>query len=192
MSGTSSAAARGESWAIVCGVLLCFGAASAVAQTDADRKCQDTIAVAARNYFKAHYSAVGKCENKRADGSVLPAVECRPRECVGGINDGFGCATDLDCPGGSCDPNPGLDAKTDGKLTSAAGKLEKKITKKCTDPLSSGVVLGVPCGTTAPLAIAAVVDCIINQAHGVNAERLLTTVYDQSDAITDEGVRTCQ
>lgn len=193
MRGTFSVAARGGWPAILCGALLCVGAGSALAQTEAELKCQDTIALAARNYFKARYSAVGKCEDKRADGSVLPTVECRPSECVGGDNDGLACANDLDCPGGgSCDPNPGLDDKTDGKLTSAAAKLEKKIAKKCSDPLSSGVVLGLPCGTTAPLAIADVVDCLVNQAHGVNAERLLTTVYDQSGAITDEGVRTCQ
>jgi hypothetical protein len=155
-------------------------------------KCQDAIAKTARNYFKKHFTAVSKCENKRAEGSAPPATECRRMNCVGGDRDGLGCATDLECPGGSCQTNPLFDADTADALADAAAKLPIKLAAKCADPLPGGVLLGIPCGTAASLSVADVADCIVNEAHGVNAERLLSTVYDESGAIDDEGVRLCQ
>src|SRR5262245_35275020 len=173
--------------------LLALLAASVAHAVSAELKCQDGIAKSARNYFKSHFGAVSKCENKRANGSVPLTVECRPKVCVGGDRDGLGCGDDLDCPGGgACQTNGGLDADTGTALGNAATKLQAKIGGKCSDPLPSGVVLGQPCGTTGALTVAGLVDCIVNEAHGLNAERLLSTVYDDSGAITDDGVRKCQ
>src|SRR4029453_15792448 len=178
--------------AVVLALLSVLGATVAHA-ISAELKCQDGVAKSARNYFKSHFGAVSKCENKRAQGSVAPTVECRPKICVGGDRDGLGCGDDLDCPGGgACQSNAGLDADTGSPLAAAAAKLQEKIGGKCSDPLPTGVILGRPCGTTGALAVADLVDCIVNEAHGLNAERLLSTVYDDSGAITDDGVRKCQ
>jgi alkaline phosphatase D len=179
-------------WLLAAGMAVGVLAAPAARALSPELQCQDTIAKTARNYFKKHYTAVSKCENKRAKGSVPSTVECRQRVCVGGDRDSFGCASDVDCPGGACQTNPGLDTKTGKSLATAAAKVQTKLAAKCSDPLPSGVRLGVPCGTSATLTVADVAGCIVNQAHGVNAERLLSTVYDETGAITDEGVRRCQ
>jgi phosphodiesterase/alkaline phosphatase D-like protein len=167
-------------------------ATPAHALTDSELKCQDAIAIAARNYFKQQYTVVSKCEDKRSAGAVDITTECRPRKCVGGDNDGLACASALDCPGGSCDTNPNLDAKSADKLGKVAAKVEPKIESKCGATVPSAVVLGLPCGTTAALTASDVAACIVTQAHGVDAERLITTVYDETGAITDPGVLACQ
>src|SRR5262245_29998605 len=179
--------------ALIAATLLCALTAPPAPALSPELQCQDAIAKTARNYFKSHVTAVSKCENKRAEGSVPLTVECRRRNCVGGDRDGLGCATDPDCPvGGTCEVNAELDAHTADALANAADKLPTKINAKCGDPLPSGVVLGVPCGTTAPLTVADVSACIVDAAQGVNAERLLSTLYDDSGVIPDDGVRFCQ
>ena len=177
---------------VTLGVALLSIGSSASGLTDAELKCQDAIAKTARGYFKSHLKAVSKCEDQRADGSLAPTVECRPRRCSGGDNNGLACGNALDCPAGACLDSVSLDAKTGDALTKAADKVEMKITAKCSDPVPSAVVLGLPCGTTAALSVSAVATCLVADAHGANAERLLTTVYDASGAIADAGVRTCQ
>jgi alkaline phosphatase D len=174
-------------------LLLCAVGASAAQALSPELKCQDAIAKTARNYFKSHFTAVSKCENKRAKGSLPETTECRRRNCAGGDRDGLGCATDLDCPGGgTCQANAELDGDTDAALDAAAATVATKIASKCSDPLPAGTVLGLPCGTTAPLTVGELSDCIVHDAQGVNAERLLATVYDDSGAIADAGVRLCQ
>lgn len=70
-------------------------------------KCQDAIAVSARNYFKDRFSAVSKCEGARISGKIDAATDCRP-----------GTVTD---------------SATAAKLDKAASKLSGKITGKCSD-----------------------------------------------------------
>jgi len=169
-----------------------LAANAAAALSAADLKCEDAIAKSARGYFKSHVQTVAGCEDDRADGSVAPTVECRPQRCSGGDNAGLACGAADDCPGGSCLATPMLDAKVADKLQSAAAKVEKKIDAKCSDPIPSAVVLGLPCGTSAALAVADVAACIVDEAHGVNAARLLTTVYDATGVLTNAATRTCQ
>ncbi len=175
--------------AVSCALLA---ATAASALTDDELKCQDAIAKLARGYFKSHVRTVAGCEDDRADGSVAPTVECRPQRCSGGDNDGIACGNGVDCPGGLCADTLTLDDKVAGKLQSAAEKVEKKIAAKCSDPIPSAVVLGLPCGTTVALAVADVATCVVDEAHGVNASRLLTTIYDATGAVGNAATRTCQ
>ena len=166
-------------------------ATSASALTDSEIKCQDAIAKAGRTYFKSRLKTVGNCENDRADGTLPPSADCRPLRCSGGDNDGLACGNDLDCPLGTCIANVSVEEKVSSKLAGAADKVEKKIGAKCTDPIPAAVVLGLPCGTTATLAVADVAACLTDRAHGANAERLITTAYDATGALTGT-VLTCQ
>ena len=181
---------RTRTFAVLAVALLAASAAPAL--TADELKCQDAIAKSARGYFKAHMQTVSGCEDDRADGSVAPTVECRPKRCSGGDNDGLACGIADDCPSGACVATMSLDAKVADKLQSAADKVTKKVGAKCADPVPSAVVLGLPCGTTAPLAVADVASCIVDEAHGVGAARLLTTIYDATEALTNAATRTCQ
>jgi hypothetical protein len=116
----------------------------------------------AAKYFKKRFRAFSKCENRQAAGQV---VSCGP-------------ADPLVAP---------LLAAADGALTNA-------LTSRCFDPtvatLSSERRLGLPCPdvtTTADL-----IACVTDDAHGANADALLTTSYDVTGVIADRGVRTCQ
>lgn len=171
---------------------VCLGASAAAGLTKDELKCQDAIAKSARNYFKSYVQTVSRCEDGRADGSLAPSVECRPQRCSGGDNAGLACGAADDCPGGSCLATLTLDSKVAGKLASYAGKVETKIGAKCSDPIASAVVLGLPCGTTAALSVAAAAACIVDEAHGVHAARLLTTIYDETGALANAATRTCQ
>jgi phosphodiesterase/alkaline phosphatase D-like protein len=167
-------------------------ATAATALTTDELKCEDAVALSARNYFKARYQTVSKCEDGKASGKLDQSVECRPKLCVGGANAGNPCGTDVECDTGSCQPNPSLDAKTADKLQKAADKLEKKIASKCTDPLPAAVVLGLPCGTTAALSVSDVATCVADQGDGANADRLIETIYDETGELTNDTVLNCQ
>ncbi len=182
---TRPSLALSTAWWALLAAALSFAAPArpAPALSETELKCQDTIALAARNYFKARYKTVSTCEERKASGDFAPTVECRPKKCVGGDNAGLPCANDGECPEGSCEDNLNLDSKTGEKLQSAAEKLEQKIGTHCSDPIPSAVVLGLPCGTTAALSVADVAGCIADQAHGVGADRLLETVYDMTGVL---------
>ncbi len=165
--------------------------ASVAALTKPELKCADGIALTARNYFKDRYKTITKCENKKADGSFASSVVCRPNVCSGGANDGLACVTAGDCPDGICVANSMLDSKTATKLQKAAEKVTKKIDKKCGDPIPAAVVLGLPCGTAS--TVAEVSSCIVDQAHGLNADRLIETVYDDTgDLSANQALLDCQ
>src|SRR3990172_6733028 len=113
----------GARWALLAALLLAAAPRPALGLSDSELKCQSTIALAARDYFEARYTTVSQCEDKKASGNLEASVECRPKKCVGGDNDGLPCANDGECPDGTCEDNLTLDTRTGGKLFSAPPKL---------------------------------------------------------------------
>jgi phosphodiesterase/alkaline phosphatase D-like protein len=144
---------------VVIGVtaMLC-ASAPAVHALSPELKCQDAIAVQARNYFKKRYSAVAKCEDKRSSGNLDQLTNCRP------------------------DVGPVTDDKTDDKLSNAATKLGDKLDLKCTNAIVAGLTLGRPCGTVA--TVTEVTNCILDDAHGHNSDLLIETVYDDAGELS--------
>lgn len=142
----------------------CLSGVSQAQAASEELKCQDAIAVSARNYFKDRFSAVSKCEGARISGKIDIATDCRP-----------GSVTD---------------AATAAKLDKAASKLSGKITGKCSDSVAPNVRLGLPCGTAA--AASDIVECIVNDAHGANADLLIESAYDSTGLVEDSGVFKCQ
>lgn len=155
-----AATGRGQRLAsVLIGVatLLCVSGPKAHALS-AELKCQDTIAVQARNYFKKQYGFVAKCEDKKSAGKLDQATNCRP------------------------DVGPVTDMQTADKLSVAATKLGDKLELKCTNDIVSGLTLGKPCGTVA--TVAELTDCILDEAHGRNSDLLIETVYDDAGELT--------
>jgi len=121
-------------------------------------KCQDTVAVQGRNYFKGRFTAIAKCEQAKAAGKIAEATNCRP------------------------ETGPVGDANTAEKLTKAATKLSAKLAIKCADPLVSSIDFGLPCGSVA--TVADLTDCLVDDAHGHNSELLIESVFDSAGDLT--------
>jgi phosphodiesterase/alkaline phosphatase D-like protein len=132
------------------------------ANLSGELRCADAIASHGRKYFKKRFRAFSKCENRQAAGQVV-----------------------------SCGPADPLVAPL---LASAADGLTNALTAKCFDPtvatLSAQGRLGLPCQSVT--TVAGLIACIIDDAHGANADALITTSYDAAGAIADNGVRKCQ
>ncbi len=124
----------------------------------AELKCQDTIALQGRNYFKNHYTAVSKCEQKKSAGDLPQSTNCRPSA---------GAVTDT---------------KTADKLQDAATKLGDQLDSKCTDPMVAGLTIGLPCGTVA--TVTELTDCIVGDAHGASADMVIGRVFDDAGELT--------
>jgi len=133
--------------------VLCVSASAADALS-AELKCQDTIAIQARNFFKSRYTAIAKCEDKKSTGKLSQATNCRPAA------------------------GPVSDMSTNDKLVKAAAKLGSKLAVKCTDGIVAGLTLGIPCGTAA--TVTDLTNCIVDDAHGNNADLLIETAYDDA------------
>jgi alkaline phosphatase D len=125
-------------------------------------KCADAIATHGRKYFKKRFRAFSKCEDRQAAGQVV-----------------------------SCGPADPLVAPL---LSSAATRLTRALTSRCFDPtvatLSAEGRIGLPC--QAVTTTAALITCITDDAHGANADALVTTSYDAVGAISEADVRKCQ
>jgi alkaline phosphatase D len=140
-------------------LLAAFGSALVASDAmaiSAELKCQDTIAVQGRNYFKSRYTAISKCEDKKSKGDLMQAVNCRP------------------------DVGPVTDPATLDKITKANTKLGEKLDAKCTDPIVAGLTLGLPCGTVAVATVSSLTDCLTDDAYGANADLLVESVYDDA------------
>ena len=58
-------------------LLVTSGAPSVLAKTSAER-CQDGLAVKGAKFFRNHYLAISRCEERKDKGSLAPSVNCRP------------------------------------------------------------------------------------------------------------------
>src|SRR5207244_11021302 len=130
--------------------------------------CSKAIGGAIEKYGVGKRKAIAACEARRSKGSLDSSVNCRPAD---------GAVTD---------------AKTDGKLTKLAAKVDSTIARKCTGSLPP---LGPACdsATTVPDLVA----CITAPAQDadvepINVDTLMETVYDTNPPVPDDGLRTCQ
>lgn len=146
------------------GLLLTAGAASA--GSTPEQTCQDTAANAGLKYFADALKALSACESGRADGSIPELTNCRPS--VGAVGD----------------------ADTVTALSTARTKLDTLITKKCGTANVAAMTFGKPCESVANAA--ALVACIADDAHGLNAENLVETIFDSMGAVASAGGRSCQ
>jgi phosphodiesterase/alkaline phosphatase D-like protein len=141
--------------------------APASASPSPEAQCQDIVAQAARNYFRDRFNAVSRCENKKSVGTLDQLVNCRPD-----------------------DPPVTGEVRTDQRLQNAEARLLRRIGNRCTDALVGNISFGLPCGTVS--TIAELSDCIVNDAHGSDADLLIDSVYDQTASILDDKLRRCQ
>jgi phosphodiesterase/alkaline phosphatase D-like protein len=139
----------------------------ASAALSAEVQCQDVIAQAARNYFRDRFNAVSRCENKKSAGKLSQATNCRPD-----------------------DPPVTGELNTDQRLQRAEARLLRRIGNRCTDSLVNMISFGLPCGTVA--TVADIVDCVVNDAHGPNADLLIESAYDETADLQDDQLRRCQ
>jgi phosphodiesterase/alkaline phosphatase D-like protein len=130
-------------------------------------QCQDVVAQAARNYFRDRFNAVMHCENKKSAGKLPQITNCRPD-----------------------DPPVTGELNTDQRLQKAEDRLLRRLGNRCTDTLVDNISFGIPCGTVA--TIAELADCVVNDAHGPNADLLVESVYDTTASILDDELRHCQ
>jgi alkaline phosphatase D len=130
-------------------------------------RCQRVIAEAARNYFRDRFSAIRRCEGKKSAGTLMQSESCRPN-------------------------NPPVTTafRTAERLQNAEAKLQQRIGSLCSDALVASLHLGLPCDGAA--TVLQLVACVVNNAHGVNADLLIETVYDATGVLSDDGLRLCQ
>jgi len=75
-------------------------------------------------------------------------------------------------------------------LARALSRLESQLATRCTDALVAQLQLGIPCQSVT--TVADLVTCITDDAHGADADNLVTSVYDASATLPDPGIQLCQ
>jgi phosphodiesterase/alkaline phosphatase D-like protein len=148
-------------------LLNAVSADRAAAALSPEVQCQDVVAQAARNYFRDRINAVTRCENKKSAGKLPQITNCRPD-----------------------DPPVTGEVHTDLRLQKGEDRLLRRIQNRCTDTLVDNISFGLPCGTVS--TIAELTDCVVNDAHGPNADLLVESVYDATASIADDELRHCQ
>ena len=90
--------------ALVAGTLmLVVGVPAAQAQLAATQvKCLATVAKAGGKFVAKKLKAIQKCRDRSLNADLTDNCPSTPLFCVGGANGGASCATDSECPGGSC------------------------------------------------------------------------------------------
>jgi alkaline phosphatase D len=88
----------------------------------------------------------------------------------------------------TCDPD--TDPSITPNLASARSTLSRRIEGSCPGGVIASVDLGLACDGLG--TVNDVVDCIVEDAHGVISDELIETTYDGVDVISNPVVRLCQ